>query len=109
MKMSHPWREASALSEMLQTPVGFAITWVTVTTEPSDSVDTARLVMRGGIETVDCPCESVVEITTGFENVDSGGTVTVLVCVEDCPFACCGARWGGEEAGGWLGVCNEKG
>lgn len=35
-------------------------------------VETERLVTTGGIVTVVCPFESVVEITTGFESVVSG-------------------------------------
>lgn len=72
---------------MLQTPVGFASTWVTVTKSPLASVDTARLVTTGGIVTVACPFESVVDTTIGWCSVVSGRSVIVLVEVGVCAFA----------------------
>lgn len=56
---------------------------VTDTNEPLAAVDTATLVITGGIDTVVCPFESVVEMNTGEVNVDSGCTVMVLVTVGD--------------------------
>ena len=67
------------MSEMLQTPVGLAITFVTVVNEPFGSRDTERLVINGGMEKVVWPSESVVEMMSGVESVETGGTVTVLV------------------------------
>lgn len=78
---------------MLQIPVGFATTCVTVTSWPFDSVETATLVISGGIETVVCPRESVVEMTIGVLSVVSGGSVIVLVAVGVCAFIC----WAGCE------------
>ena len=64
-----------------QIPVGFAITCVTLTSWPSDSVDTPTLVNTGGSETTVCFLASVVVTKTGEESVVSGWSVTVLVVV----------------------------
>lgn len=54
-------------------PVGFATTWVNVTTEPLASVDVLQTVTRGGVETTVFPFAGLVTVTaTRFENVDSG-------------------------------------
>ena len=70
--MSHPCLVESELSPMLQMPVGLAMTCVTVVNSPSGSVESATLVNSGGMVTVVCPFESVVENTTGLERVVSG-------------------------------------
>ncbi len=59
---------------------GLAITWVTVTTVPSDNVESPVVVMTGGAVRVTwLSVVSVIE--TGVEKVDSGVSVIVLVIV----------------------------
>ena len=78
------------LSSTPQTPVGLAITCVTLTRWPSGSVDTPTLVNTGGSEIEVRFCESVTVTNTGEDNVVSGVSVTVLVVVGDgvLTFAC---------------------
>ncbi len=73
---------------MLQIPVGLAMTCVTLTSWPSDSVDTPTLVKTGGSDRVVCFFASVTVMKTGVESVVSGLSVTVLVVVGVFALAC---------------------
>lgn len=75
---TYPCLDAAESLLMPHMPVGFAITWVTLTKEPFGSLETATEVKTGGTEREIRPAESVVETNTGDDKVVSGASVIVL-------------------------------
>lgn len=74
--MTAPWLSKNECPCTEVKLLGLEITFVTVSTVPSDCVEAAMLVIKGGAVKVTLPL-TVSEIETGAEKVDSGVTVTV--------------------------------
>ncbi len=70
-KRAYPFCSMAALPLTSQTPVGLAMTWVTLTRTPLSSVLAPMLVKTGGSDKVARPRASVAENNTGDDSVVS--------------------------------------